>query len=97
MDLETAVRNKIGIVTVVMNNSCLGGYDKHLAQATKRYGTRFLSGCYSKVAEGLGAYAERVEKPAEIIPAAQRALQAADAGRPALLEIITKEEPVFSK
>jgi hypothetical protein len=38
-----------------------------------------------------------VEAPAEIIPAAKRALQAADSGRPALLEIITKEEPVFSK
>jgi acetolactate synthase-1/2/3 large subunit len=97
MDLETAVRNKIGIVTVVMNNSCLGGYDKHLPNATRLYGTRFLSGCYSKVAEGLGAYAELVEKPAEIIPAVRRAVKAADDGRPALLEIITKEEPVFSK
>jgi hypothetical protein len=38
-----------------------------------------------------------VEKPAEIIPAVHRALKAADDGRPALLEIITKEEPVFSK
>jgi acetolactate synthase-1/2/3 large subunit len=97
MDLETAVRNKIGTVTVLLNNSCMGGYDKHIPIATERYGTRFLSGDYATVAAGLGAYAERVEKPAEIIPATKRALQAADGGRPALLEIITREDPVFSK
>jgi acetolactate synthase-1/2/3 large subunit len=97
MDLEAGVRNKIGILTVLLNNSCLGGYDKHIPIASKLYGTRFLSGNYAKVAEGLGAWTEVVEKPAEIIPAVQRALVAADAGRPALLEVLTKEEPVFSK
>jgi len=97
LDLETAVRNRIGIVTVLLNNSCLGGYDKHLPNATRLYGTRFLSGNYRQVAEGLGAYAERVEEPEEIIPAAKRAVRVAAEGRPALLEIITKEEPVFSK
>ncbi len=97
MDLETAARNKIGTVTILLNNSCLGGYDKYLHVATERYGTRFLSGSYSKVADGLGARTEVVEKPAEIIPAVQRALAAADHGRPALLEVISKEEPVFSK
>jgi len=97
MDIETAVRNRIGIVTVIMNNSCLGGYDKHLPNATRLYGTRFLSGNYSKVADGLGAYTECVEKPNEIIPAVQRAVKVADDGRPAVLEIITKEEPVLSK
>ena len=97
MDIETAVRNRIGIVTVLMNNSCLGGYDKHLPNATRLYGTRFLSGNYSKVADGLGAYTECVEKPHEIIPAVQRAVKVADGGRPAVLEIITKEDPVLSK
>jgi len=97
MDLEAGVRNKIGILTVLLNNSCLGGYDKHIPVATKLYGTRFLSGSYAKVADGLGAWTEVVEKPAEIIPAVRRALVAADAGRPAFLEVITKEEPVFSK
>ena len=97
MDIETAVRNRIGIVTVILNNSCLGGYDKHLPNATRLYGTRFLSGNYAKVAEGLGAYVECVEKPREIIPAAHRAVRAADGGRPAVLEIITKEDPVLSK
>jgi acetolactate synthase-1/2/3 large subunit len=45
----------------------------------------------------LGAYVECVEKPHEIIPAAQRAARVADGGRPAVLEIITKEDPALSK
>jgi acetolactate synthase-1/2/3 large subunit len=97
MDIETAVRNRIGIVTVLLNNSCLGGYDKHLPNATRLYGTRFLSGSYARVAEGLGAYAEVVETPAEIVPAARRAAKAAADGRPAVLEFITKEEPALSR
>ena len=97
MDLETAVRNRIGIVTVLLNNGCMGGYDKHIPIATKLYRTRFLSGDYSKVAEGLGAHAEKVEKPAEIIPALRRAVHVASDGRPALVEVLTREDPVFSK
>jgi len=38
-----------------------------------------------------------VENPHEIIPAVRRAARIADEGRPAVLEIITKEEPVLSK
>ena len=55
MDLETAVRNNIGTLTIVMNNGLLGGYEKQLPTATKKYRTRFISGNYYKVAEGLGA------------------------------------------
>ncbi|MHB1004710.1 MAG: thiamine pyrophosphate-requiring protein [Chloroflexota bacterium] len=97
LDIETAARNNVGTLTVLMNNSCLGGYDKHIPNATKRYGTRFITGDYTKIAEGLGAYAERVEKPGEIIPAVKRAQKYTAEGRPVLLEIITREEPTFSK
>ncbi|MHB0869418.1 MAG: thiamine pyrophosphate-requiring protein [Chloroflexota bacterium] len=97
MELETAVRNRIGTLTILMNNSCLGGYDKHLPNATRLYGTRFLSGDYSKIAEGLGAYVERVEQPSEIVPAVRRAVKVTAEGRPALLEVITREEKQFSK
>lgn len=97
LEIETAARNHIGTLTILMNNSCLGGYEKHIPSATRLYGTRFLTGSYSKVAEGLGAYTERVEKPEEIIPAVGRALKVTADGRPALLEIITKEEIQLSK
>ena len=49
----------------------------------------------TRVAEGLGAYAEKVEQPENIIPAIQRAKEAISSGRPALLEIITGEELDF--
>jgi acetolactate synthase-1/2/3 large subunit len=96
MEVETAVRNNIGILTIVMNNGLLGGYEKHLPFSTQRYGTRFISGNYSKVAEGLGAYTERVDQPGDIIPAVKRCLAQNADGRPALLEVITTEENQLS-
>jgi len=97
MEIAAAARNQIGTLTIVFNNSCLGGYEKFIPVATKLYKTRFLWGNYSKVAEGLGAYAERIEEPKEIIPAIQRALKVTREGRPALLEVITKEEVEVSR
>jgi len=97
LEIATAARNQIGILTIVLNNSCLGGYEKHIPVATRLHRTRFIWGDYCKVAEGLGAYAERVEKPDEIIPAVHRALKVTREGRPALLEIITKEEVQLSR
>lgn len=96
LDIETAARNNIGIVTILMNNSRLGGYDKHLPRATQRYGTRFITGDYTKIAEGLGAHSEKVEKADELAPAIKRAIKVAAEGRPAFLEVITLEEHDFS-
>ena len=96
MDIETAVRERIPILTVILNNGGMGGYEKHLPVATERYRTKFLSGNYAAVAAGLGAYSERVEMPEEIVPAVRRGLDANKAGRPAILEMITREECEFS-
>ena len=96
MDFETAARERIPILTIMFNNSALGGYEKHMPVATERFRTKFLSGDYVKVAEGLGGYGEKVENPADIIPAIQRAQKETEAGKPALLEIITREETDFS-
>lgn len=97
MDFETAARERIPILTIMFNNSALGGYEKHMPVATERFKTKFLSGDYVKVAEGLGGYSEKVEDPADIIPAIQRAQKETEAGKPALLEIITREETNFSQ
>jgi thiamine pyrophosphate-dependent acetolactate synthase large subunit-like protein len=48
------------------------------------------------LAEALGGYSERVEKPDDIIPAIQRAKAANDNGKAALLEIMTQEELAMS-
>jgi len=97
MDFETAVRERIPILTIILNNSALGGYENHMPVATERFGTKFISGDYTKVAEGLGGYSEKIENPADIIPAIQRAQKEIEAGRPSLLEIITREEGAFSR
>jgi len=93
MDVETAVREQIPILTMLLNNSAMGNYEKHIPQASEKYRTKFLSGNYSEVAAGLGAHAERIEQPADIVPAIERGIEANRAGRPAVLEFITREEP----
>jgi thiamine pyrophosphate-dependent acetolactate synthase large subunit-like protein len=97
MDVETAARERIPILTVIVNNSALGGYEKYMPIATERYGTKFLTGSYAGVATALGAFGERVEQPSEIVPAIRRAEAALADGKPAVLEMITREEPTFSK
>jgi len=88
LDIETASRNEIPFICIIINNGVLG--------ITKLYQTRphmvDLGGDYAKVAEGLGGYAERVEHPSEIIPAIGRARRAVDDGKPAVLDIIIREE-----
>lgn len=96
-DFETAVRERIPILTILINNSALGGYEVYIPIAAQRYGTKFLSGDYAKVAEALGGYSEKVVQPAELTPALQRAKRVVEAGRPALLEVITREELARSK
>ena len=89
MDFETAVREKIPVLTIVLNNSGMGTYFKSTPT------TSVLSGDYAKVAEGLGGYSERVEDPDEIVPAIKRAGKSLESGRAALLEIVTKVELGF--
>jgi thiamine pyrophosphate-dependent acetolactate synthase large subunit-like protein len=93
MDVETAVREQIPILTLLLNNSAMGNYEAHIPKAVERYGTKYLSGNYSEVARGLGAFAERVERPEEIVPALRRGIDQTREGKPALLEFITREEP----
>ena len=96
MDFETAVREKIPILVVLMNNSLLGGYKRSHPVASEQYNLNYQSGDYAKIAEGLGGYSEKVEQPGDIIPALQRAKKAIDSGQAALLEFITREELDFS-
>src|SRR3712207_3720802 len=105
MDLETAVRERIPILTVLVNNGTMGGYEKHIPFAGKEYRSRYLSGDYAKVAEGLGIAVERVTAPSEIAPALRRAIRVTGCGsqpggaegRPALVEFITREETALSR
>ncbi len=105
LDLETAVRERIPILSVLVNNGLMGGYEKWIPIASRKYRSRYLGGEYASMAAALGVAAERVTQPAEIVPALRRALAvvspggnpAADTARPALVEFITCEETRLSK
>jgi len=97
-NFEAVARYGIGITTIHINN---GGYSG--------YGPGFWGGghdpytwkvsdhgnaCMSNMAKSVGFHAEDVDKPAEIIPALNRALEANAKGRPAYLEFICSHHPV---
>jgi acetolactate synthase-1/2/3 large subunit len=96
INLETGVRENIPILAVVLNNGRLGGTKRANPMADKHSDIGRLSGDYCKIGEGMGAWTERVEKPGEIIPAVKRALEVMASGKPALLEIMDKEETSVS-
>jgi acetolactate synthase-1/2/3 large subunit len=96
MDLETAVRERIPILTVVMNNGLMGGYGEYMPDAVDRYGSNQLGGGYAEVGTALGAYSERVADPAELQAGLQRCIASVESGRTALLEVMTHEEPTLA-
>jgi acetolactate synthase-1/2/3 large subunit len=96
VDVETASRYGIGILTVLLNNSALGNYERYMPEAVSRYSAKSLAGNYAQVAEALGAWSERVTEPDRIVPALKQALEVTVSGQPALVEMITREEPTFS-
>jgi acetolactate synthase I/II/III large subunit len=97
MDIETAARNRIAILTVVFNNGVMAAERDVLKLSTKKYGALTVGGNYAKVAEGLNVASARVEKPAQIVPAIKDAVRVTESGAPFLLEIVVKEGYDFSR
>ena len=97
LDIETAVRSEIPILTIILNNGVMTHYHENMPAATQVWDLDKLSGDYSKVAEGLGAYAERVTDPDQVAPAVMRGLAANREGQPAVLEVMTRAEERVSK
>ena len=97
MDIETAARNRIAILTVVFNNGVMAAERDVLKLSTKKYGALTVTGNYAKVAEGLNVASMRVEKPAAIVPAIKHAVAVTETGAPFLLEFVVKEGYDFSR
>jgi acetolactate synthase-1/2/3 large subunit len=97
MDIETAARNRIAILTVVFNNGVMAAERDVLKLSTRKYGALTVSGNYAKVAEGLNVASTRIEKPAAIAPAIKDAIAVTDSGAPFLLEFVVKEGYDFSR
>ncbi len=90
MDLETAARNRIGIVTVIFNNGIMAIESDSLVDAHTDYGANFVGGDYAALAESLGAMGQRIAQPGDFLPALDRAIEATREGRPAVLEVMVK-------
>jgi acetolactate synthase-1/2/3 large subunit len=96
MDFETAVRERIPILSVLLNNFSMAMELPVMKVATEKYRSTDISGNYAEMARAFGGYGERVTQPGEIIPAIRRGIRKTQEGVPALLEFITAKEIEFS-
>ncbi len=97
MDFETAVRERIPILSVLFNNFSMAIEIPIMPVSQQKYGSTDISGNYAKMAEAFGGYGERIETPDQIIPAIERGIQKTQEGVPALLEFITAKENEISR
>jgi acetolactate synthase-1/2/3 large subunit len=97
MDFETAVRERIPILSILLNNFSMAIELKIMALSTEKYRTTDISGDYAAMARAFGGYGERVTKPEDIIPAIKRGIEQTRNGVPVLLEFITSKEVEVSR
>jgi acetolactate synthase-1/2/3 large subunit len=96
MDFETAVRERIPIMSVLLNNFSMA-IELHIMQvSTEKYRSTDISGDYAAMARAFGGYGERVTKPEDIVSAIQRGIEQTRKGVPVLLEFITSKEVSIS-
>jgi len=85
MEFDTAVRHKLNVVAILGNDSAWG-IDRQIQLGLygRPVATDLLQTRYEQVVQGLGGYGEFVERPEDLAPALQRALNCA---KPALLNV----------
>ena len=96
MDFETAVRERIPILSILLNNFSMAIELKVMPVSTEKYRSTDISGDYAAMARAFGGYGERVTEPGEIVPAIKRGIEQTRNGTPALLEFITCKETEIS-
>ena len=96
MDFETAVRERIPILSVLFNNFSMAMELPVMPVSTEKFRSTDISGHYADMAKAFGGYGERVETPDEIIPAIKRGIAKTEEGVPVLLEFLTGQEIDFS-
>lgn len=97
MDFETAVRERIPILSILLNNHSMAMELPIMPVSTEKYRSTDIGGDYAAFAKAMGGYGERITEVSEIIPAIKRGIAATEAGQPALLEFITCQEIESSK
>ncbi|TFW60171.1 thiamine pyrophosphate-requiring protein [Bradyrhizobium sp. MOS001] len=97
MDFETAVRERIPIMSILLNNFSMAIELKVMPISTEKYRSTDISGDYAAMARAFGGHGERVTRPEDIIPAIKRGIQKTKEGVPVLLEFITSKETEVSR
>lgn len=97
LDFETAVRNNIPTLTIVLNNNFMAAETHSMHASHERYGTMNILGNYSEIAKSLGGWSERIEEPGQIVSALERARKVTGDGKAALLEFVTSKEINYSR
>ena len=93
-ELETAVREKLAVTIVVLNDSAYNNIrqEQLTMMGSRRYiGVDFQEVDYAKVAEGFGAWGRRAVGAEQLRSAMSEALLQAD--RPALVDVTIDETP----
>ena len=100
-NLEVLLREKLGVTVVHISNGGFAGYGPGFWGPGHDPFTHRVLGPdevdMSKVIGALGFHTERVSEPAEIIPALRRALEINNSGRPAYIEFICCQYPVYGQ
>jgi acetolactate synthase-1/2/3 large subunit len=96
MDLETAARERIPILSILFNNFSMAIEIPIMPISQAKYGATDISGHYADLATALGCYGERITDPGDIVEALKRGIAATERGQPALLEFITAKEITVS-
>ena len=93
--LPVAAELKLGVTWCILNDGALGSIRDIQTQAfEERYiATEFaLDLDFAKLAQASGCYGERVTEPSEIEKALKRAIDANEAGQPAVLDFVVAKE-----
>ena len=96
MDFETAVRERIPILSILLNNFSMAIEIPIMQVAQEKYGSTDISGHYADMATAFGGYGERIEDPDDIVAALERGIAKTEEGVPVLLEFITDKEISYS-
>ena len=94
LEIDTAVRNKSNICIIISNNAGwnIETHDQKLNYGNRVYGTSLNHSDYAKVAEGMGAYSIRVEKPEDLESSISNALK----NTPSVVDVITSSSVLSS-
>jgi acetolactate synthase I/II/III large subunit len=91
-DLETALRLKLPVVQIVMNN-CSLAFEYHVQKYVHKEmcpeASEFLDVPFGDVARAFGAHGERVTSADQFIPALRRA---EESGKPAIVDVVVSRE-----